>query len=126
MIPLRAVRTAVLTAILVLALGAGVFALRDASDSGSVDAVAADVQAPKKSMDRVESDPPSPVAAPMPGTPVANVADNARVASGLNESRWDDGEVIDTGPFIDADDDAGDYASEPVSDVGEFLDPDAE
>ena len=35
------------------------------------------------------------------------------------------GGVIDTGPFIDADNDSGDYTSGPVSDIGDFIDPDA-
>ena len=43
-----------------------------------------------------------------------------------DHSQWDDADVIDTGPFIDADDDAGDYSFSPVSHIGEFLDPDAE
>ena len=45
------------------------------------------------------------------------------VARPRSSSQWQDS---DTGPFIDAEDDAGDYSFSPVSDIGEFLDPDAD
>ena len=125
MTPSQAVRAAVLAAVLMLALGAGVFTLRDASHSASVDAAGGDVRASKQSLDHVESDGPSPAVAPMPGALIESAADTDPELSGADEIPGDDWEAIDTGPFIDADDDSGDYMSGPVSDVGEFLDPDA-
>ena len=59
--------------------------------------------------------------APMAASPVGNVP-------GPDPALQDSDDVLwrhDTGPFIDADDDQADYASGPVTDVGNFLDPDA-
>ena len=125
MIALKAVRTAFLAATLTVALGAGVFVLWDASDSGSVDGIplpAGDVRAPG------ESDGPdwiSPVVVPVPAAPVENVVGPDPVLRDSDDALWGGGGVIDTGPFIDADDNTADYASGPVSDVGDFLDPDS-
>ena len=120
---LKAVRTVFLAATLTLALGAGVFLSRDASDSGSVDAIplsAGDVHAPE------ESDGPdrmSPTVVSAPAAPVENTVGPDPVLRDSDGARWSDGDVIDMGPFIDADDDTADYASGPVYDVGDFLDP---
>ena len=117
---LKAVRTAFLAATLALALGAGVFVLWDASDGGSVDGIplpVGDVHASG------ESDGPDwmlPMVEPTPAARVENV-----LGPDPDDGLWGEGDVIDTGPFIDADDDTADYASGPVYDVGDFLDPDA-
>ena len=113
-------RTVACSATLVVVLGAGVFALRDAPDKGSVDGV------PVVSVDLMEPDRPAPVVALMPDASVEGVLDARTMLSDSDDGRWNDGDVTDTGPFIDADDDAVDYAFGPVSDVGEFLDPDAD
>lgn len=122
---LKAVRTVFLTATLTLVLGAGVFVLWDASDGGSVDGIplsAGDVHAPAESdgADRM-----SPMVVPMPAAPVENAVGPDPVLRDSDDGLWSDGDVIDTGPFIDADDDTANYASGPVYDVGDFLDPDA-
>ena len=121
-------RTVACSATLVVVLGAGVFALRDAPDKGSVDGVpvAGVVPPPEVSVDLMEPDRPAPVVALMPDASVEGVLDARTMLSDSDDGRWNDGDVTDTGPFIDADDDAVDYAFGPVSDVGEFLDPDAD
>ena len=68
---------------------------------------------------------PAPVGALAPDASVEDVTDVGTIFSESDDSQWNDGDVKDTGPFIDADVDAGDYSFSPVSDVGEFLDPDA-
>ena len=111
-----------------LALGVGLFALWDAWDNGLGDQApssAGDVHPP---MDSVDRDPrasaPTPRAPAQPTDPTAGVIPTAPDLSGADETPWSE-QVIDTDPFIDADDDRGDYGSGPVSDVGEYLDPDA-
>lgn len=122
---LKAVRTAFLAFALTLALGAGVFVLWDASDRGSVDGIplsGGDVRAPQ------ESDGPdrmSPMVVPVPAAPIGSAVGPDPVLRDSDDGLWNEGDVIDTGPFIDADDDTADYASGPVYDVGDFLDPDA-
>lgn len=125
MTSVKVVRTVFLAATLTLALGAGVFVLWDASDSGSVDGIplsAGDVHAPGESdgIDRM-----SPTVVPMLAAPVENAVGPDPVLRDSDGGRWGGEDVIDTGPFIDADDDAANYASGPVYDVGDFLDPDA-
>ena len=125
--PLKVVRAAAITAVLILALGAGVFVLWDEPDSGAVDAVplsGGDVHLPE---DRIEPVPDrlSPVVAPTPSTAVENAAVADPVVPDSDDGPWIDSGVIDTGPFIDADNDTGTYVSGPVSDVGDFLDPEA-
>lgn len=113
------------SAALILALGAGVFALWNTSDGESVQETPlsiGNVSPQKKSLGPVGPARPSPVVAPNLGSPIENVAATEPV---VDDGLWNDGEVVDTGPFIDADDDRGDYSSSPVSDVGDFLDPDA-
>lgn len=121
-------RTVACSATLVVVLGAGVFALRDAPDKGSVDGVpvAGAVPPPEVSVDLMEPDRRAPVVALVLDASVEGVLDARTMLSDSDDGRWNDGDVTDTGPFIDADDDAVDYASGPVSDVGEFLDPDAD
>ena len=111
----------VFTASVCLALGVGLFALWDAWDNRLGDQApssAGDVHPPVDSVDR---DPRAPAE---PTDPTAGVVPTAPDLSDADETPWNE-QVIDTGPFIDADDDRGDYGSGPVSDVGEFLDPDA-
>ena len=124
---MKAVRTGFLAATLTLALGAGVFLFWDASDNRSVDGIplsAGDVHAPAESdgPDRI-----SPMVVPMPAAPVEHAVgpDPDPVSRDSDDGLWRDGDMIDTGPFIDADDDTADYASGPVLDVGDYLDPDA-
>lgn len=124
---MKAARTVFPTVTLALALGAGVFVLWDTSDGGggSVDGVplsAGDVHAPG------ESDSPdrmSPMVVPVPAARVENAVGPEPVLRDSDDGLWSDGDVIDTGPFIDADDDTANYASRPIYDVGDFLDPDA-
>ena len=67
----------------------------------------------------------SPMVVPAPAASVQSAVAPDPVLRDSNDGLWSDGDVIDTGPFIDADDDMADYASGPVYDVGDFLDPDA-
>ena len=122
---LKVGRTAACGAVLVLGLGAGVFALRDAPDKESIDETPVEAGAVPTLEGVVEPDPPMPVSALVPDTSVEDTIDVGLPFSESDDSQWNDGVVKDTGPFIDADDDAGDYSFSPVSDVGEFLDPDA-
>ena len=127
---LKAGRTAACSAALILALGAGVFALRDAPDNGSVDGIpvaAGTVPPPEDAVSLMEPDRPAPVVELVPEASVEDVIGARTVLSDSDDGRWNEatgGVVSDTGPFIDADDDAGDYTFAPVSEVGEFLDPD--
>ena len=102
------------------------FALRDTPDEESVGEtpVAASSDSTLK-QPAIEPDRQTPVVAPVPDEPVEDVVGAESVLLDSDDSRWNDRDASDTGPFIDADDDSGDYASGPVSDVGEFLDPDA-
>lgn len=125
--PLKAVRAGAITAVLILALGAGVFVLWDEPDSGAVDVApvaGGDVHLPEDYIEPVP-DRLSPVVAPTPSAPVENAAVANRELPDSDDGPWIDGGVIDTGPFIDADNDTGTYVSGPVSDVGDFLDPEA-
>ena len=67
----------------------------------------------------------SPMVVPVPAAPVGSAVSPDPVLRDFDDGLWNDGDVIDTGPFIDADDNSADYASGPVYDVGDFLDPDA-
>ena len=106
------------------------FALRDTPDKESVDGTPVVVSAaptPEESVDLMASDRRSPVIQPVPDAPVEDVIGAGTVLSDSDDGRWNEatgGDVRDTGPFIDADDNAGDYTFAPVSEVGEFLDPD--
>ena len=127
---LKAGRTAACSAALILALGAGVFALRDAPDKGSVDEMpvaAGTVPPPADAVSLMDPDRPAPVVELVPEASVEDVIGARTVLSDSDDGRWNEatgGDVRDTGPFIDADDNAGDYTFAPVSEVGEFLDPD--
>ncbi len=127
MTPLKAVHAAAIIAILFLALGAGVFVLWNETDSTAVDAVHVsgdDVHPRAESVETVPDRLP-PVVAPTPSPPGESVVVAEPVLPDSEDGPWNIGGVIDTGPFIDADNDTGDYASGPVYDVGDFLDPDA-
>ena len=128
MTPLKAVLTAAIIAILILALGAGVFALWYDADSGAVDVAPSSgvgVVPPEEFVESVPDRPPL-VVAPTSNSPVENAVVMDPALWGSDDSPWNNGGVIDTGPFIDADNDTGDYSSGPVSDVGDYLDPEAE
>ena len=124
----------VFTASVCLALGVGLFALWDAWDNrlgNQAPSPAGDVHPPMDSVDHASRAsaltphaPHAPRAPAEPTDPTAGVVPTAPDLSDADETPWNE-QVIDTGPFIDADDDRGDYGSGPVSDVGEFLDPDA-
>ena len=106
------------------------FALRDAPDKGSVDGIPVAASAVPTLEGLVEPARPAPVGALAPDAAVGDVTDVGTMFSDSddsqwNDSQWNDGDAKDTGPFIDADDDAGDYSFSPVSEVGDFLDPDA-
>ena len=121
-------RTAACSAILILALGAALFALRNTPDRESVGAtpVAASAGSTlEESSGLMEHDRQSSIVAPSPDAPAEDVVGAGPLLSSSDDSQWDDRDVKDTGPFIDADDDAADFSFSPVSDVGDFIDPDA-
>ncbi|MCY3818983.1 MAG: hypothetical protein OXH52_06405 [Gammaproteobacteria bacterium] len=124
--PPKAVRAAAVTAVLILALGAGVFVLWDEPNSGAVDVVPLSGGDVHLREDHIEPVPDrlSPVVSPTPGAPVDTIVADP-VLPDSDDGPWIDGGVIDTGPFIDADNDTGTHVSGPVSDVGDFLDPEA-
>ena len=101
------------------------FALRDTPDKESVDGTPVAASAVPTLEGLVEPARPAPVGALAPDVSVGDVIEAGTMFSGSDDSQWSDGDAKDTGPFIDADDDAGDYSFSPVSEVGEFLDPDA-
>ena len=122
-------------ATLILALGAAVFALRDTPDKefvgeefvgeefvGGIPVEASAVPTPEVGLVGPGRTPP--VVAPVPDEPVENVVGAGSVLSDSDDRQWNDGGANDTGPFIDADDDAVDYSFAPVSEVGDFIDPD--
>ena len=107
------------------------FALRDTPDKefvgeefvGGTPVEASAVPTPEVGL--VGPDRTAPVVAPVPDEPVEDVVGAGSVLSDSDDRQWNDGGANDTGPFIDADDDAVDYSFAPVSEVGDFIDPDA-
>ncbi len=119
------------TVTIILVLGAGGFALWYSPGEGPADVIpveAEDVAPPGQSGEFVQPSRTEPVVASAPDTPdeeeirrpVSLESDDSQ-----SDSQWIGSNVSDTGPFIDADDDGVDYSFSPVSDIGEFLDPDA-
>ena len=121
----RAGRTVACSATLIVALGAAVFALWDTPDKESVDGTPVAASAVPTLEGLVEPARPAPVGELAPDVSVGDGIGVRPLLSDSDDSQWNDGDVKDTGPFIDADDDAADYSFSPVLEVGEFLDPDA-
>ena len=114
------------TAVVILAAGAALFTLRSAPDTTSVDATPARVAAVPDANAPLKTDRPSTVDVEVPSPLSEDPIGMQNILPESDEGHWNGSDVIDTGPFIDADDDAGDYSFSPVSDVGEFLDPEAD
>lgn len=120
-------------AVLALAAGAVVIALWDRPDNPPVHRMSAapgESPPPAESVSPFDPEPRTTVFVQMPETHLMEVTDVGvqPVSSGSetgprNPAAVGDGK--DTGPFIDPDDEAGDYTYAPVSDVGDFIDPDA-
>ena len=129
---LRAGVASAFTVMIMLILG-GVIVLSYSSGEGSVDSMpvdAEDVPPLGQPVEFRESSRTEAVVASAPDTSGEKGTGSPPVASEPGDRKWGgqrrDGQVVDTGPFIDADDDTGDYSFSSISDVGEFLDPEAD
>ncbi len=117
--------TSAFTVTVILVLGVGALLLWYSPDD-AIPEGAEEVPPPGQSVGFGESNPPEPAVVSAPHTSGEQEIGPPPVSLESDHDQWNDGDVIDTGPFIDADDDAGDYSFSPVSEVGEYLDPDAE
>ena len=109
---------------IILALAVGGFVLWYSPGEGSFDAISIDdVPPPGQSVGDGLSRPIEPVVAPVPE---ASGEEEIAPPPVSLESDERAPQPSPSGPFIDADDDAGDYSFSPVSDIGEFLDADAD
>ena len=122
---LRAGIASAFTVTIILVLGVGALALWYSPDDVIPEGVE-EVTPPGQSVGLGDSNPPDPAVVSAPHTSGEQEIGPPRVSLESDRGQWNDGDVIDIGPFIDADDDAGDYSFSPVSEVGEYLDPDAE
>ena len=120
----RAANTSAFTVTILLVLGVGVL-LPWYSPDDVIPEGAGEEPPPGQSVGPGESNTPKRAVVSAPHTSGEQEIGPPPVPLESDRGQWN-GDVIDTGPFIDADDQAGDYSFSPVSEVGEYLDPDAE